>query len=303
MSQTTSTNYDEAMADPHKPWDFILALGGWPTLYSVAKSSYTLAGDLTDFDEIKQWANLPVSTDVKCKGIPEGGESTLAGTTIVVQDKFGGGGLQELTDLISRQSYLLGEQSTNQTALDGNLSISATTITVDDTTGFASSGRIYIGRECIAYSGTTSTTFTGCTRGSLLTDAQAHRDNVAVYDFLPTIEQIPAYIYKGTRNLALSDWLVYFPGVLESAIKSGPTVEFSLVDVRWETWGRNGARLMASPRLNSDTFPSEYVALGEDLLPYDHVRMPASVPLAGNLNNGHYIVQIGNEIIALRGVT
>lgn len=40
-----------------------------------------------------------------------------------------------------------------------------TTITVKSTTGFPSSGYIYIGTECIKYTGITSTSFTGCTRG------------------------------------------------------------------------------------------------------------------------------------------
>ncbi len=40
-----------------------------------------------------------------------------------------------------------------------------TTITVGSTTGWASSGALWIGREYMTYSGTTATTFTGCTRG------------------------------------------------------------------------------------------------------------------------------------------
>lgn len=40
-----------------------------------------------------------------------------------------------------------------------------TTLTVKSTEGFASSGEVYIGTECIGYSGKTATTFTGCTRG------------------------------------------------------------------------------------------------------------------------------------------
>ena len=40
-----------------------------------------------------------------------------------------------------------------------------TTITVDDTTGWPSSGALYIGKERVTYTGKTGTTFTGCTRG------------------------------------------------------------------------------------------------------------------------------------------
>jgi hypothetical protein len=48
----------------------------------------------------------------------------------------------------------------------GTLSSSATTVTVTSTTGFSSpTGRLLIDAETVAYTGTTGTTFTGCTRG------------------------------------------------------------------------------------------------------------------------------------------
>ena len=55
-----------------------------------------------------------------------------------------------------------------------------TTITVDDTTDFPTAGKIIIDEEIIAYTGKTSTTFTGCTRGSSDTTATHHLDNAVV---------------------------------------------------------------------------------------------------------------------------
>lgn len=49
--------------------------------------------------------------------------------------------------------------------LTQDLAYNDTTITVDDTTGFPASGSVYLGRELVTYTGTTGTTFTGCTRG------------------------------------------------------------------------------------------------------------------------------------------
>lgn len=70
------------------------------------------------------------------------------------------------------------------TRLDGNLTSGATTITVFDTTGFPSpAGTIRIGYEIITYTGTTATTFTGCTRGASGTTAEAHDDNTVVLYF------------------------------------------------------------------------------------------------------------------------
>ena len=48
-------------------------------------------------------------------------------------------------------------------------------LTVMSTDGFASSGDLYLGREVIAYTGKTSTTFTGLTRAQHGTTAQDHR--------------------------------------------------------------------------------------------------------------------------------
>ena len=50
-------------------------------------------------------------------------------------------------------------------------------LTVDTTAGFPTSGTLLIGTEQITYTGTTSTTFTGITRGANSTTAAAHLDD------------------------------------------------------------------------------------------------------------------------------
>jgi hypothetical protein len=52
-----------------------------------------------------------------------------------------------------------------ETLLDASADRNDTTLTVKDTSSFGASGEAFVGTECFAYSGTTSTTFTGCTRG------------------------------------------------------------------------------------------------------------------------------------------
>ena len=66
------------------------------------------------------------------------------------------------------------------TALNGALSATATTITVDATTSFGNQGRITIDDEVISYTGLTSTTFTGCVRGAENTIAASHSDDATV---------------------------------------------------------------------------------------------------------------------------
>jgi hypothetical protein len=72
--------------------------------------------------------------------------------------------------------------SAGSTLLNGAHTKILTTITVDSTTGFPSTGTIKIDNEQITYTGTTSTTFTGCTRNSnvVLSEAEAHVDDSTV---------------------------------------------------------------------------------------------------------------------------
>lgn len=82
------------------------------------------------------------------------------------------------------QGVMDGDGGFNSTKLNGDLSASATTITVDDTTGFTTTAGnrvIFIGDEEITYNGITPTTFTGATRGTNGTEAIAHNDNSQVY--------------------------------------------------------------------------------------------------------------------------
>jgi hypothetical protein len=65
--------------------------------------------------------------------------------------------------------------------LTAALTAAATTVTVNSTAGFPGSGRITIDAEQINYTGTTATTFTGCTRAQGGTTAAAHLSGNAVY--------------------------------------------------------------------------------------------------------------------------
>ncbi len=95
-------------------------------------------------------------------------------------------------------SYITQEDEIDTTTLDGALTDSATTITVASTTGFDSSGTIFIENEQITYTGTTSTTFTGATRGANDTTASAHDSATQVAQF----EQggVPQYVSRTPDN-------------------------------------------------------------------------------------------------------
>jgi len=95
-------------------------------------------------------------------------------------------------------SYITQEDEITTTTLDGALTDSATTITVASTTGFDSTGTIFIGNEQITYTGTSSTTFTGATRGANDTTASAHDSATQVAQF----EQggVPQYVSRTPDN-------------------------------------------------------------------------------------------------------
>ena len=72
--------------------------------------------------------------------------------------------------------------SAQSTQLNGALTKTATTVTVDSTTGFPTTGTIVIGSEQMTYTGVTATTFTSVTRNSdsSLIEASVHADDAAV---------------------------------------------------------------------------------------------------------------------------
>ena len=71
----------------------------------------------------------------------------------------------------------------SSTTLNGDINSSVTTITVTSTTGFESVGTITIGEENITYTGKTTHTLTGCTRGTSSTTAASHIDNKKVINY------------------------------------------------------------------------------------------------------------------------
>jgi len=64
--------------------------------------------------------------------------------------------------------------------LNGNISNSATTVTVASGTSFTSSGKIKIDGEIITYTGKSTNDLTGCTRGTQSTTAAAHTSGATV---------------------------------------------------------------------------------------------------------------------------
>jgi hypothetical protein len=97
-------------------------------------------------------------------------------------------------------------QDTAYTTLNGGINNSVTTITVVSTAGFPTTGQIRIESEVVTYTGITSTTFTGCTRGARGSANVAHSTGVAVTKIQSPVANtaVPMYINTTDFNNAVS---------------------------------------------------------------------------------------------------
>jgi hypothetical protein len=86
------------------------------------------------------------------------------------------------------------------TTLNGGINNSVTTITVVSTTGFPIAGQIRIQSEVITYTGTTPTTFTGCTRGARGSANVAHSTGVAVTKIQSPVANTAVPMYINTTD-------------------------------------------------------------------------------------------------------
>ena len=102
----------------------------------------------------------------------------------------------DYNDYINRVVDQEDEISTTTTSTTHTDSV--TTITVSSTTGFDSTGTLFIGNEQLTYTGTTSTTFTGVTRGANSTTAASIASGITVAQFEKG--GIPEYVIRSPDN-------------------------------------------------------------------------------------------------------
>jgi hypothetical protein len=89
---------------------------------------------------------------------------------------------------------------TAYTTLSANINNSVTTIPVVSTTNFPTVGQIRIAAEVITYTGITSTSFTGCTRGARGSANAAHSSGVAVTKIQSPVAATAVPMYMNTTD-------------------------------------------------------------------------------------------------------
>ena len=118
-------------------------------------------------------------------------------------------------EIIAARGEKVYRATDSTTLLDGALSNSATTITLDSTTVFSTTGTIIIGTEQITYTGKSGVTLTGCSRGTNSTNAVAHLNNASVEQYWTEIDtgRTNANKYSFFRyNLAGTETIVFADG-------------------------------------------------------------------------------------------
>ena len=115
-------------------------------------------------------------------------------------------------DVIAARGSVLGKATSTFFTTDHTDAI--TTLTVNNTAGFASSGTLYAGSEIITYTGKTATTFTGATRGASSSTAAIQLNNVIVSTGWTKIDEartsanaytFTKYNFTGTDMIAIAD--------------------------------------------------------------------------------------------------
>ena len=339
MPQSASADYQALDASPSKRPDFIFAVAGSPVLYAVADDSYALSAGAHDlsstngFTTIRKWAALPEISGAKMKGaFPEGGGFDIGDMKVELLDKHGTSTTtRDLTDLLSRQAYLEGNQTGGEYELTSDpLTKAATTINLVSTTGITAGDVIHISQEAILV-GTVAgaTQLTGCTRGYLLTNATRHEVGVKVYGYLPNLIGRPCWLYKGYRDLTLASWLEAWGGLVTAAHRSEPgKVTLQARATTWAMWGGSapgggpfvppggsgpGARSPTSgvrrlvrigqvnDDLNEESLGIEAtdVMLGGDF--YFDFKVALAMPTG--LGDGHFVIRLGSSARSWWGVT
>ena len=180
------------------------------------------------------------------------------------------------------------------TTLNGDISNSATTITLTDASSFNSSGKIKINKEIIKYTGKSSNDLTGCTRGENLTTAAAHTSGDTVDQVVETLSGLSHL--EGQTVSILADGATHPTKTVSSGaisldraakkVKVGLAYTSLLQTMRIDAGSQNGTSQGKTKRIYEITlrlFETVGVEVGPDL---DHMERIPFRSSANPMNEG-----------------
>ena len=138
-------------------------------------------------------------------------------------------GTPRFVSVWNNELYFYPDFSTdyNSTTLDGEVSDSATTVTVVSTTNFPTqNGRITIGTEKIRYESKTATQFLNCTRGIENTTAQLHETSATVKE-----NNLNIFYFKMVKKITVDENDVVFPEDLARELPIAEEHIISIIDL------------------------------------------------------------------------
>ena len=160
--------------------------------------------------------------------------------------------------------------------LNGDISNSATTVTVTSGTDFTSSGKIKINGEIITYTGKSTNDLTGCTRGTEGTSAAAHTSGATVKQVVNAVSGLNHL--EGQTVSILSDGATHPDKTVSSntvtldrfsnSVKIGLSYTSILKTMRIDAGAQNGTSQAKTKRIYEVTarlFESVGVEIGPDL--------------------------------------
>ena len=251
------------LASTSKEPDYIVAIAGWPHLYSVVGTGYSLAGDLANFTDLTAIASPPEGMGETCQGgtqnsMSEAGSVSLSSWSVRLLDKHepyssvaGAGSRRVATDLASTMAYLFGNASgMASTTLTQAVDRTSSDILVASTAPFSAAGGLaYIGQECIHYTGisggnTLQLSATQANRGYLLTTTDPHNVGVTVYNRMPQLYYRMIYVYKGFQQLtSTANWLRALSGRITGYNKDAANLTINMSGTTWDSYVRGSRKL------------------------------------------------------------
>ena len=118
-------------------------------------------------------------------------------------------------NVLAARGRKVWKATNGSTTLSLALNNSDTTVTVTSTTNFSTQGTLLVGSEQITYTGKTTTTFTGCSRGANSTSAASHSNSAVITQYWTEIDsgRTGAGRYSFFRyNLAGIDYIMWADG-------------------------------------------------------------------------------------------
>ena len=212
-----------------------------------------------------------------------------------------GGTDVELNDCATEKLHFASGIFYPTALLTSKISKTATTLTVDSTSGFASSGTVWLGREAVSYTGTTATTFTGLTRAQLGTRASAHTSGAVIYSYNPTLLKRKCTLkWYDLDDQSLET--TRYTGYIDAVDFSSTGYRFSIISAKQEfedavalsaEYGK--ARLSPRPKTDPNDATTLYFGFSSDV-------QGEFFTTASNASNwSFFYLRVGNELLRYEG--